>query len=355
MDHRKEIDLIFKKFLNNTCSPEEFEILKRYLERPEAESNIKRLMDEEAEFIRKYQFSKGKGKDENVVLLNKIIQAIGPGKAVRAPRRKTCRSVKRSWYFAAMILIASVMGLWLMYTINNLQDQEVNWFEKVTLAGQKATITLVDGSTVLLNSESKLTYPEVFKDRREVILEGEAFFVIARDDEKPFSIKSGKLITTVLGTSFNIRAFQDENIEVTVASGRVKISQDKKRMELPDDRGQGLILTPNQQAVYNISGDYLGKEEVDAGSYLAWREGIIKLDNVNFDEVVKVLERWYGIKIVLENERISNCVLIGGEFQHQSLHQVLKTVELVLGVTYEFTDGMVVIRGEGCPSKRKRK
>ena len=355
MDHRKEIDLIFKKFLNNTCSPEEFEILKRYITRPEAESIIKRLMDEEAELIQEYQFSERKGKDEDAVLLDKIVQAIGPEEVVLSPGGKTGRSAKQSWHFAVVALIAGIIGLWFIYTINNPQDQELNWLDKEALAGQKVTITLADGSTVLLNSESRLTYPEQFRKKREVILEGEAFFVVARNDEKPFSIKSGKLITTALGTSFNIRAFQDENIEVTVASGRVKISQDEKKTALPDDQGQDLILKPNQQAVYNVSGDYLGKEEVDAGSYLAWRKGIIKLDNVNFDKVVKVLERWYGIKIVLENERISNCVLIGGEFQNQSLHQVLKTVELVLGVTYEFTDGMVVIRGEGCPSRGKRK
>lgn len=353
MDERKEIELIFKKFLDHTCSRQEFEILKQYLKEPEAALHIKRLMEEDGELIKEYRVLKEEPEGKDSLLFNKITQAVGNREVELLSKRKERRPKRHSRYLASLILIGGMVGSWFIYMIGSDGSQE-SWLQKKTLPGQKATITLTDGSTVLLNSDSELIYPNGFDDKREVILEGEAFFMIAKDEKRPFSIKSGKLITTVLGTSFNIKAFQNENIEVTVASGKVKVSPEENSGILSDDANQALILTPNQQAVYHFAGDYFGKEEVDASRYLAWREGIIKLDHLRFDEAAKVLERWYGVKIVLENDQIGNCVLIGGEFQNQSLHKILKTVELALGISYEFTRDGVIIRGKGCLSKHKK-
>ena len=352
MGDRKEIELIFKKFLDHTCSEQEFEVLKQYLKKPEAESNIKQLMKEDGELIQKYRLFNQEAISGDRILLDKILRTIGKKEVGLLSHRKERKSSGNRWYFAAVILVMAIVGSWFIYTTNRSDGSEISWLEKETFPGQKATITLIDGSTVLLNSDSKLIYPKQFGDSREVILEGEAFFMVARNEQKPFRIKSGKLVTTVLGTSFNIKAFQNEDIEVTVASGKVQVSQEEGDAKLPDKQNPDLTLTRNQQAVYHIAGDYIGKEEVDADRYLAWKEGIIKLDNLRFEEAAKLLERWYGVKLFLENERIGNCVLIGGEFQNQSLHKVLRTIELALGISYEFTGNGVVIRGEGCRSKQ---
>lgn len=349
MEERREIELIFKKFLDHTCSEKEFEMLKQYLKKPGAESNIKRLMKEDGESIQQYRvLGNDNVSNESRLLFNKILHAVGNKEVSLLTERKRKESNGTRWYLPAFILVGAVVVSWLIYFVNRPEDIEISWMEKKTLAGQKATITLMDGTTVLLNSDSKLVYPRQFGDSREVVLEGEAFFMVARDEHKPFSIKSGGLTTTVLGTSFNVKAFQDEDIEVTVATGKVKVSQDGT---LPDAQSQELVLTPNQQAVYDISGKHLAKGEVDADRYLAWREGIIRLDNIRFEEAAKLLERWYGVNIILENKRIGNCVIIGGEFQNQSLHKVLRTVELTLDITYEFTEDGVIIRGDGCRSK----
>ena len=87
---------------------------------------------------------------------------------------------------------------------------------------------------------------------------------------------------------------------------------------------------------------------------MAWREGVLKFDHLRFEEAVKMLERWYGVNITLENKQIGNCVIIG-EFQNQSLHKVLRAVEHALGIDYEFSTDGVMISGEGCELKDENK
>ncbi|MDN5212652.1 FecR domain-containing protein [Fulvivirgaceae bacterium BMA12] len=348
MRDREEIALIFEKFLEGTCTKEEFDLLKEYLKKPEAETNIKRLMDEDGELIQHYDtLTRDAANKESKQLFNKILQAVGEREALASDHTWQRKSRGIRQYVLASLLIFALVGSLVIYRVNGPSNKESAWMIKETLPGQKLTITLMDGSTVLLNSGSRLIYPKLFGNTREVTLEGEAFFMVSRNEQKPFIIKSGELTTTVLGTSFNIKAFQNENIEVTVATGKVKVSHDNEEAARQVGQSAELVLTPNQQAIYNIADSRLNKEQINAERHLAWREGVLKFDNLRFEEAVKMLERWYGVSITLENRQIGDCIIIG-EFQNQSLHKVLRAVELALGIDYEFGSDGVVINGEGC-------
>ena len=213
--------------------------------------------------------------------------------------------------------------------------------EKATQKGQRATITLMDGTKVYLNANSKISFPEQFSaDKREVKLEGEAFFEVARDVKKPFIIQSGELITTVLGTSFNIRSFANEPQAVSVATGKVKVNAS-------DNNGhtEELFLTPNQQAYYDGE---LCKNDIDIRQAIAWKDKIIQFDDISLAEATVVLENWFGVSIQIEGENIKQCK-ISGQYIDEDLTNVMESFRHILGIKYQFTDARnLIIEGKGC-------
>ena len=213
---------------------------------------------------------------------------------------------QRSLRYAAIVAVltaAAVLGYLQFY--QSSETPAIRMITKTTQRGQKANIVLADGTTIRLNSESSLTYPESFtNETREVKLTGEAFFEVARNEQKPFIVESGEINTTVLGTSFNIKAFPDKNIEVSVATGKVKVTS----QSVDQGTDKEVLLTPNQQAVYEPSGS-LQKREVDLSKYLAWQEGRIIFDEIPLGEAILILERWYNVSFVLETKLIANCII----------------------------------------------
>ncbi|WP_421873032.1 FecR family protein [Marinoscillum sp.] len=261
---------------------------------------------------------------------------------------------QRSLRYAAIVAVvaaAAVLGYLQFYQSSEIPA--IRMITKTTQRGQKANIVLADGTTIRLNSESSLTYPESFtNETRGVKLTGEAFFDVARNEQKPFIVESGEINTTVLGTSFNIKAFPDKNIEVTVATGKVHVetafSPHSKGGDAEGRAGSRVLLTPNQQAVYEPSGS-LQKREVDLSKYLAWQEGRIIFDEIPLGEAILILERWYNVSFVLETKLIGNCI-IRNEYNDENLLNILESFKHILGVEYRFDNesNSIILFGKGC-------
>lgn len=203
--------------------------------------------------------------------------------------------------------------------------------------GQKQTIMLADGTKVTLNADSRLSYPEAFSEnKREVTLEGEAFFEVARDEKRPFTISSGDICTTVLGTSFNVKAYQQEqDISVSVASGKVKVH----RLGLTD---QAYYLSPGREAVYQPDQQSFIVQDFEAKETLAWKEGVLYFKDATFEEVKKALERWYGVDIQVAGSSHQDWQY-SGTFKRQSLENVLLSIGYVKHFTYEIDGEQVKI------------
>lgn len=233
---------------------------------------------------------------------------------------------------AAFVII--VLGLSSLLFYNQLQP--TNIITKSTEYGQKMRITLPDGSLVNLNSGSSLSYPEHFSNNeRAVNLTGEAFFQVMRNEEKPFIVKSKNLTTTVLGTSFNINAFDSISNSVAVVSGRVKV----------ENSHQAMILNPNQQT-RNVNGT-LKMEEINARKIVGWTQGVLRFEDSALKNVIKSLERWYGVKFKLKNSELEECKFTG-QFQNEKLINVLNVLQEALGITYEVKSKEIIITGKGC-------
>ena len=201
------------------------------------------------------------------------------------------------WVAAAAIFITLGVVGWLV-----TQNSQNEWLTKQVAIKQATPLVLADGSKVWLNKNSQLRYPKEFgKSERKVILQGEAFFDIAKNPAKPFLIESGKTTTKVLGTSFNVNANKNGGeIKVDVVTGKVAFfaTQSPKNT---------LLLTKNQQGVYNRSDNKLTKNTNYDVNDLAWKTGLMVFKQAKVSEVIKVMSGYYGVNFKLENAQLNNC------------------------------------------------
>lgn len=213
---------------------------------------------------------------------------------------------------------------------------------KETLNGQKLTVYLTDGSQVMLNAGSRMSFTKPFHpEHRTVNLEGEAFFEVATDSLRPFQVISGELATTALGTSFNIEAYpRDKNIQVSLVDGKVKVDYQQSDIK---QSSKVYFLESGEQLGYNRLRQILSKQPFDTKKILAWKQGIIYFENANQETVVKILERWYGIHIHIKGKSIT-AWNITAEFNNQSLKSVLTSLSYTMNFVFEIEEDQVFIK-----------
>ena len=259
---------------------------------------------------------------------------------------------KRSVLFRVAASIALIATLsWIFFKNQPEQStSEIGLVTKTTSNGQKATITLADGSVVKLNAESSITFPEFFtNENRIVTLTGEAFFDVKRDPSRPFIVQSENLSTKVLGTSFNINSYpENEEIKVTLATGKVEIMINPNPELITKPWQERLVLAPGQQASFNRNTHDLKSGVVDLEKSLAWSKEIIFLDGTTLEETANILERWFDTTFDFKNESIKKCV-ISGEFTDDQLPNILENIQFLTGVKYEILpDNKVILSGQTC-------
>lgn len=259
--------------------------------------------------------------------------------------RQHRRAPARTWWVAASVAILMAVGFGLYLT--RIASQEIQYVTAETQRGEQTTVTLPDGSVVRLNAESSITYPQQFTslETRDIQLSGEAFFDVAHDEEKPFIIRSGDLVTTVLGTSFNIRAYpEDKNIAVTVATGKVSIAVARHQ----DQRTVGELLVPGEQGLYDKVSAQIAKTNVKLERYLAWKDGTILLEGASLKEATDILGRWYDAEFVFKNPELMTCT-IDGKFRNDQLENILENLRFLLGIDYRIEAGnKIIIDGKSC-------
>jgi ferric-dicitrate binding protein FerR (iron transport regulator) len=209
------------------------------------------------------------------------------------------------------------------YVINPNADvpkNNANAFNTLsTPTGGQYNIVLADGTKVFLNAVSSIKYPTQFNGNQRVVeLEGEAYFEVAKNRNKPFIVKSGNQAIEVLGTHFNVHAYDNEAVvKTTLLEGRVEVTH----------KNQKAILKPGQQANVSDNFNKISVREVDTEAAIAWKNGRFKFDNADLETVMKQLERWYGIKVEYRGD-VSDVRFNGGTFRNKNLSEVLKVLEL---------------------------
>ena len=243
---------------------------------------------------------------------------------------------------ATFLLIATLAyGMWVVIKESKEQvKSESNYqaavIEKTSPKGQKLTLKLPDGSVVKLNAGSSIRYPQEFVGHeRNVSLQGEAFFDVVENPDKPFVISTDGLETRVLGTSFNVRSYQDEaEIKVAVVTGKVEISG-------PD--GNSSVLLPSEMGIFEREKASITKDHYDFRKEIGWTDGVLYFDKDDLKTVIKKLEMWYGVHFEVEKGFWFKG-LYSGEFRNnESLEMVLEGISFTSGFDYKLDGDTVVI------------
>jgi len=247
---------------------------------------------------------------------------------------------KRGLAAAVVIGVLGGVGYW-YFTGKNADTALAALQEKHNARGTKSTIVLPDGSKIWLNADSKIKYPASFAGRlREVYLTGEAFFEVTKNPQKPFVIHLSKGTVKVLGTSFNIRAYENEKvIETSVATGRVAfIPAPSTTIQQPDT----IFITPNNKVRYSLNDDQVKVEPTAAAEDKAWTEGKLIFKALTLEEIAIELERNFGKKVVFVDEEPKYYRLTGA-FENNSLEDILFYLSKTKNFNYTITNSELLI------------
>lgn len=188
------------------------------------------------------------------------------------------------------------------------------------------TLVLSDGTRIWLNSESMVEYPTSFlPGQRKIRLRGEAYFQVAPDRKSPFIIESGEVQIQVLGTSFNLRAYEDEKVvQTTLVKGSVCMSSGKEQM----------ILVPDEQGCVDTETGNMVKKRVDVQVYTGWKDGRFVFEHQTLEEIMKTLARWYDVEVVFQSEKARNIEFIGNLKRYADFGQIISMLELACPVKF---------------------
>lgn len=235
---------------------------------------------------------------------------------------------------ASLLLIAVTAGIIYFYSNKN----EVQLY---ATAGNVLEVKLPDGSTVTLNRNSELSFDENFGEQgRNVTLKGEAFFDVQRDTQKPFVISAKDARVEVLGTSFNVQAYDSiDNVEVIVKTGSVRLSVPKINKQVQ--------LSPGRKGIFESQSENVNEAENTDANYISWNTQKIFFNEAHLFSVIETLEKTYHVNIKI-NGTVSDTCLVTVSFDHQTLDAVLNVLENTLNLKYTRNGNEIEIISTGC-------
>ncbi|RKM96241.1 DUF4974 domain-containing protein, partial [Aquimarina sp. BL5] len=257
--------------------------------------------------------------------------------------RKNKRRIKYKYVaVAASFLVLCIAGYTFRASLtNNLIVSTVDFFSSdiksiATLSGDQKTINLPDGSKVILNAESYLTYPKKFKDNiRKVTLIGEAFFDVKRNTTKPFIVETENIKIKVLGTSFNIKSYPDEEkVETTLVTGKVEV--------LKQEYTTPVVLEPSQRAVYDKLKSSIKVDSVNSKNIIAWKQGKLVFNQTPLKQVVLDLSRKYNKEFLIRSDNLLQYKYTG-EFDNLTLEEVLEILKISSSISYKQINNKIML------------
>ena len=228
-------------------------------------------------------------------------------------------------------------GTQLSYSVTeDSKDEPTDEYNELIIPkGGEFTLTLSDGTKVWLNSQSKIKYPVIFNNiTREVYLEGEAYFEVAKDAHRPFHVNTkNNVCVEVLGTSFNVRSYSDENsVETVLEEGIVRMSQGK----------DAVVLKPGHKATYRPN-EPIQTTTVNTELYTAWRHGQYIFMDESVENILKQLSRWYDIEVFYSNEAAKSVTFSGDVTKYDDIDTLLKAMEIAGGVHFKISGRTLIV------------
>jgi len=319
----------FSKYLNGSCSPDEFsEVLKSICETDDHSKVTAEMLKFWKDTLRAAIETK-----ENSQLLDKIHHRIALEESKTVVRRFAMyRNLLR---VAAIFIVGLITASVLLYNRHDVPEKQVYAaiIEKVTTPyGARTSFMLPDGSEVWLNSGSTISFPRQYDKIRNVELSGQAYFKVVKDG-RPFMVKTSKGNVEVMGTSFDVKSYENENFETTLVEGIVKVK---------DNTSQTGTLKPGQQAVVTPANEFTMRD-VNIGLITSWKDGKLMFVKEPFQHVATELERWYNVKIELQGDRLKRLGYTG-TIEMETFSEVLELINTTTPIKYKFNKNTRVLK-----------
>jgi ferric-dicitrate binding protein FerR (iron transport regulator) len=241
----------------------------------------------------------------------------------------------QSFYRYAAAVVVAVLGTFFMVRYSG--DKEDHLYSEVVVpVGQHANITLTDGSTVWLNSRSKLRIPRSFDNSkyRKVYLDGEAFFNVEKNENKPFIVETSRYDVHVSGTQFNVLNYSEMTMfETTLVEGSVEITS--------SGNGEKVFLSPNEQVV--LKDHHLKKDKLKSTDRTLWKDGVLAFDAEPFSGIIKKLELYYDVKFIIQNTQVMNIVYTGKFKASDSAEKIIDVIHLTNKFEYRISPDSKIV------------
>ncbi|NDW08442.1 FecR family protein [Dysgonomonas sp. 520] len=308
---KKDVSKIIKKYLSGRFLPETEERVQKWIIK---EDNIEEKERASLEYWDELEESEN---SETYTALNRVNERIGYSR--QAPTIPLYKKIRR---IAAVLLPLFILaGGYLYY-----QSIRSNLIEIKVAYGENKHLFLPDSSEIWLNAGTTIKYPKKFKgDERSIYLDGEAYFSVKRNEQKPFVVQTEKISVKVLGTKFNVKAYvNDEKIITTLTSGKVEVSTNN----------ESHILKPNEQLSYDRSTSSIDIVEVSSDETDSWLSGQLVFNDSSLKDILLALERRFDISIT-NNTAIPASKLYTVKFlRNETPEEVLNILQEVVGFTY---------------------
>ena len=367
---------LFLKYLKNECNVEELKSILSWMNDPSNTRQIEDLVREDWEKFRVDGEDRSRIDTSFESLKLKLAQngATGSKKYTQENQgmqvNDKYRIRKLIVRFAASFILPIAIGFLTYYVLNSHKKEEIQGINEISVPlGSKTVVLLADGTKIWLNSGSKLKYPQKFQgNTREVVLSGEAFFDVKKDLRKPFIVKTSALNIKVLGTTFNVKSYPEEGtIETTLVNGAVTITKSNTDLNSTD----AIYLKPNQRATYikeegklilaDIEKKVIKAEpiveigqkrqekmilskNIDIVQFTAWKDDKIVFKNEGFESLCTKLERWYNVKINIDDPELKKFHY-SGTIQKETINDVIEIIKLMMPFKYEVNHSIIDIWG----------
>jgi len=315
-----EIDSIIQKYLQENTSEEENKVLCQWIQ--QSPENKRRLFAEK-DIWETYEFHINHKKYEASHELELLKKRIEPQKPQNSYHLTGILQI------AAMLLIAFGLG-WasqFMSFADKQQTTEVVMQEIFVPKGQVNQLFLADGTRIWINSETHLSAPSVFDSKERVVkLNGEAFFEVAKDNNRPFKVEVNGQLIEVLGTTFNVRAYKNSyEVETTLEKGQIRLQIGK----------QTTLLSPGEQSVLDKKTNQLIIRKVDPANFTSWKDGRYEFQNKDLVEVFKVVERWYDVEITVDETYFKGMHFSGVIKRNKDAKHFLELLNRTIPIKYK--------------------
>lgn len=316
--------ILIEKYLEGNASPAEIGELCEWIRNNDS---LDRWMMREIE-----KCDSTLDKDVYDRLYTRIREVIDSREEKPRPRKVVFKRVVR---WAAVICLPIVAAL---ATYELLSTSATEMLPLVVSAeiGERAKVQLPDGTKVNINSASQISYPHDFDGKKRVIeLDGEAYFEVTPDKDRPFVVKAAGLEITVLGTSFDISAYKDDSeVSVVLLTGKVDVVSAKGRC----------VMKPDEKLVYDKHTGQMTIGKVYSREYVEWTSGNLRFENKSLEDIVKILSRVYGVKIVFDKDFPKEKYFFTGAIGSGGITNALDILSMTSDLKYEVRDSVIVLR-----------